>query len=396
MNSQRGPAMWRVSPVLAAALRALLGAGALLTAVGGAASAAPLRPVAGQQVHFPQGSSHQGPWSAVPQIGPNGKVRQCVLVAMRSRAITGGVAETRFSADISAGSGLAFAVLDDQLPADDILDDQAELIIDGRTFPAVAFTVANSHSIAVHPGDAAATLAALKTAAKLRLRSDGAGVDTGDMALEMPADALGWLVQCGKSFNIAVDRPTDPDAPPLPVAQPRSPAIAPAIATPAGPPGIEIKWKIARWDASELRDNDGRILVCMIRQHYSEPQGSGPVVKLHVVGTFLMASRAKGLTMMVKDSNIDVPGEAPVDATLVVGGKPFSGYEAHALGSDEIGIFPQHGMALGTALGDGSEVDFNAPKVERMQFSIPAGVVPWLRACARRNGFGFEPAASSN
>ena len=124
--------------------------------------------------------------------------------------------------------------------------------------------------------------------------------------------------------------------------------------------------------------------------------GSGPAVKLHVVGTFLIASRSKGLTMLLKDSTVNVPGETPVESTLTIAGKPFAGLDAHALGTDEIGIFPQHGLALATALGDGIEVDFNAPKLVRMQFSIPAGVVPWLRACARRNDFGFEAAASSN
>ena len=353
----------------------------------GAYADGPPKPVAGQQVHFAQGSSQQGPWSAVPQVGPNGKVRQCVLVAMRSRAVTGGLTDTRFSADISAGSGLAFAVLDDQLASEDILDDQAEVILDGKIFPAVAFTVANSHSIAVHPGDAAAVLAALKTTTRLRLRSDGAGVDTGDIVLDMPADALGWLVQCGKQFNIAVDRPTDPDAPPLPVAQPRSPEVASVQPTPAGPPGIEIKWKIARWDASELRGNDGRILACMIRQHYGVGGSGGPS---RAIGAFLVASRGKGLNMMLKDSSLDLPGGQPVEATLTVDNAPFSGFEAHALGSDEIGIFPQHGAALGTALGDGVNVAFKS-KIEGMEFFIPAGVVPWLRACARRNGIGFEP-----
>ncbi len=61
------------------------------------------------------------------------------------------------------------------------------------------------------------------------------------------------------------------------------------------------------------------------------------------------------------------------------------------LGNDEIGIFPQHGNALAAALGDGVTFNFKS-KVEGMEFPIPAGVVPWLRACSRRNGFGFEAA----
>ncbi len=364
---------------------------ALAGSIGGTAQAAAPQPMPGKQVHFPEGT-----WSAVPQLGPDGKVRQCVMVAMRPRAGRAGPIDTRLSVDISTGAGLAFAILDDKLPSEDVLDEQAEVIVDGVSFPAVGFTIAGSDSVALHPGNAAGALAALKNAASLHLHSGGAGIDTGPIALDLPDDALAWLVQCGKKFHIAIDKPTDPNAPALPAARPRSPEIAPAIATPAGPPGIEIKWKIAGWDASELRGNDGRILVCMIRQHYSEPQGSGPVVKLHVIGTFLMASRAKGLTMLLKDSNIDVPGEAPVASALAIGAKPFSGFDANALGTDEIGIFPQHGLALAAALGDGVDVDFNAPKVERMQFSIPSGVVPWLRACARRNDIGFEPAGETH
>jgi len=45
------------------------------------AAAAPAeKPVAGKVVHFPQGT-----WSALPQVGPDDKVRQCVLVAARQR-----------------------------------------------------------------------------------------------------------------------------------------------------------------------------------------------------------------------------------------------------------------------------------------------------------------------
>jgi hypothetical protein len=381
----RGAKSWLpgILAVAAIGLPAYLAGG-----IGGTAEAAAPQPIAGQQVHFPDGA-----WSAVPQIGPNGKVRQCVLLAKRPRASPAGPVDSGLSLNISTGSGLVFALIDDKLPAADILDEQAEIVVDGTTFPAVAFTVAGSNSLAFHPGDAAGVLAALAKAASLQLFTAGAAIDTGPIALDLPDDALSWLAQCGKKFHIAVDKPTDPNAPPLPAVRPRSPEIAPAIATPAGPPGIETKWKIAGWDASELRGSDGRILACMIRQHYSEPQGAGPAVKLHVLATFLIASRSKGLTMLLKDSNIDVPGEAPVESTLAIGGKPFPGYAAHALGSDEIGIFPQHGLALAAALGDGIEVDFNAPKVERMEFSIPAGAVPWLRACARRNDFGFEPAA---
>ncbi len=56
---------------------------------------------------------------------------------------------------IGRGAGLAFGLRDDELPSDAILDDQAEVIVDGHSFPAVAFTIANAKDIAIHPGDAA-------------------------------------------------------------------------------------------------------------------------------------------------------------------------------------------------------------------------------------------------
>jgi hypothetical protein len=141
-----GVAVW-ASVLLAAVVSAPLAASARADA--------PQKLVAGNQVHFPQGRS------AVPQLGPNGKVRQCVLVAMRSRATPAGDADTRLSIDISSGSGMVFALLDDGLLSEDILDEQTEVIIGAHIYPAVAFTVAGSNSIALHPGDAAGVLAAL-------------------------------------------------------------------------------------------------------------------------------------------------------------------------------------------------------------------------------------------
>ncbi len=86
------------------------------------------------------------------------------------------------------------------------------------------------------------------------------------------------------------------------------------------------------------------------------------------------------------------PGES-VDATLAIDKKPFGGISAQVLGSDEIGIFPQHGAALAQALAEGAIVVFKAPKVaDDMTFPVQSGVVPWLRACARRHGIGIEPA----
>lgn len=44
-------------------------------------AADPGKPIANKQVRFPKAY-----WSALPQVGPDGKVRQCLLVAKRSRA----------------------------------------------------------------------------------------------------------------------------------------------------------------------------------------------------------------------------------------------------------------------------------------------------------------------
>ena len=49
--------------------------------------------------------------------------------------------------------------------------------------------------------------------------------------------------------------------------------------------------------------------------------------------------------------------------------------------------------ALAAALGDGVSAHFDAAKIETVDFPIVAGVVPWLRACSNRWGFGFEPNA---
>ena len=353
----------------------------LAAAIGNEAKAAAAeKPVAGKQVHFPQGT-----WSAVPQAGPDGKVMQCVLVAMRARAAPAGGIDTRLSLTVGRGAGLAFALADAQMPAEDILDDQAEIVLDGHAFPAVAFTVAASNNLALHPGDAAGVLAALAKATTLRLHSAGDGVDTGAIALDLPGDALGWLEQCGKQFAIAIDRPTDPNAPALPVPRPPSPEIAFPAPTPAGPPGIDDKQKIAGWDASELRDGDGKVTACIIRQHYTTGSGPNP----RIIGTFLMDTRSKGLTLMLKDSSLNLtPG--PLTATLAIEGKPFAEISSQILSKDEIGLFPQHGAALALALGDGVTFAFKSP-AEGMEFPIPSGVVPWLRACTRRWGFGFEP-----
>jgi hypothetical protein len=337
--------------------------------------------VAGKLVSFANSD-----WSAAAETGPDSKVRQCVLTAKRSRAGAAGTIDTALNVIVGRGAGLAFALTDGTIPPDKILDDQAEIFLDGRSFPADAFTV-GADTLALHPGDAAGALAALGKAATLTLRSGGAAIDSGPIALDLPAGAVDWLKQCATQFDIAADRPTDPNAGVLPVPRLRSPAIGSAQPTTAGPPGIDDKQNIGGWEASELRDFAGKIAVCFIRQHYSVGAGA----RARVIGTYLLVSRARGLTMMLKDSSLKLPAGKKVEAVLTIDKKPFADFTAQVLGSDEIGIFPGHGLALAQAVGDGAPVAFDAQKIETIEFPVPSGIVPWLRACARRNGLAFEP-----
>lgn len=341
-------------------------------------AAAPQKPVAGQQIHFPEGT-----WTASPQVGPDGKVRQCVLLAPRKRAGKDGAIDTIFYMTIGRGAGYAIGIVDNAMPTEKILDDQAEIIIDGHSFPAVAFNI--GPNLVMHPGDVAGALAALEKANKLTLRSDGAGIDSGPIMLVLPGEALAWLRQCGKIFNIATDRPTDPNAPEMPVPRARSPEVAFIARTPAGPPGIEDKQKISGWDASELRRDDGKVEVCLIRRHYASKAPNGPSY-----ATFFIVSRSKGLTAMLKGSTINLPPDQAVDATMTIDSKPFTGFSARVLGSDEIGIYPEHGAALAVALEHGAHLDFKS-KAVGMEVPVDGAVVTWLRACARRHGFGIEP-----
>lgn len=363
-----------------AALAALVAANLALPAHAATAD----NPVAGKQVRFPQGV-----WSALPQVGPDGKVRQCVLVAPRQRSKAGDKVDTAFALNVSRGSGLSIMVMDDGMPSERVLDDQAEIVIDGRSFPSVAFPVGNA--FALHPDDAAGVLAALGKARDVTLRSDGAGVNSGPIALNLPADALSWLKQCGKTFDIAIDKPTDPDAPEMPVPRPRSPKIAVMQPTPAGPPGIEDRQKIEGWDASELRGSDGAIVACFIRRRYLIGAGTpGPQRRL---GIFLIVSRAKGLTMMLKDSKLNRPEGQALEATLKIGNVPYDGFSAQVEGADEIGLFPQHGAALAEAIETRSVLAMRAKTIEdNYEFSVQPGVIGWLRACARRNAIAIEPA----
>jgi tetratricopeptide (TPR) repeat protein len=124
----------------------------------------------------------------------------------------------------------------------------------------------------------------------------------------------------------------------------------------------------------------------MIRRHYVTGSESGA----RRLATFLMASRTKGVMMMLKDSSLDLPSGQAIEATLSIGGKPFSEFSAKVLGPDEIGLFPRDGAALALALENGDRFDFKAPMLG-MEGPIQGRVVPWLRACARRHGFAIEP-----
>jgi hypothetical protein len=355
---------------------------AALIAATSLTSAAPAeKPAAGKVVHFPQGV-----WSALPQLGPDGKVRQCVLVAARIRETKDGPVTTRFSLDISRGSGFTAVIQDHRVPTEEVLDDQAEMLIDGRSFPSVSFPVAGTAFI-FHPGDAAGALAALAKANRITLRSDGAGVDSGAIAINLPSDALKWLNDCSRTFNIAIGRPTDPNAPDMPSPRPRSPVIVDISTLPPGPPGMSDKQSIEGWDASELRASDGSIVVCFIRRHYV----MGSEASSRRMATFLMVSRKLGFTIMLKDSNINQPEGAPVEATLKIGDDPFTGFSAKMQGNDEIGIFPQHATALAGLLEKGIRATFKSKVSDNFEFPVQASVIPWLRACARRNGIAFEP-----
>ena len=230
-------------------------------------------------------------------------------------------------------------MLDFKLTPGDVFAEQAEVIIDGVLFSAVAFTIAGSNSLAVHPGDAVGALAALSTAASLHLRSGGAGIDTGPIALDLPGDALAWLIQCGKQFHIAIDRPTDANAPPLPTPRPRSPGSRRRSPRQPGRPASRSNGKSPAGMLPELRGNDGKILACIIRQHYGAAS--------RLLGAFLIVSRINELTMMLKDSSLNLPGNAAVTSTLTIDNAPFAGFKSHVLGNDEIGIFPQHRRCSG-------------------------------------------------
>lgn len=343
---------------------------------------------ADKAMHFPDGS-----WAAIPQAGPDGKVRQCLLVAFRDRATSHGPLQTRFSLVIGRGAGFAISVTDDELPSEQILDDQAEIWIDNKSFPADAFSMgpgASAKSLAMHPGDVAGVLAALGKARQVTLRSDGAGVDTGLITLQLPGDALDYLKSCGKKFDIALDHPSDPAAPVMPVPRPRSPRVIPVNQPAAALPGIDDVQKVDRWDASELRAADGTIDTCYIRRIYSS--GKGANVQASVIG--LVLARDGGLRMLVKDTNLKLTRDQQLDATLTANGKPVDGIDAKITGPNEIFLVPQHGKVFASLLDYGNDFNFKS-KAVGMEFVIGGSVMGWARACARRSGIDIEPGGGS-
>ena len=346
-------------------------------------------------VRRPNKSTHfsDGYWAAVPQAGPNGKVRQCLLVAFRNRTSNHGPLQTQFSLIIGRGAGLAVSVTDDELPSEQILDDQAELLLDSKSFPADAFSMgpgATAKSLAFHPGDAAGALAALGKAKQLTLRSDGAGIDSGSITLRLPSDALDYLKSCGRKFDIALDHPTDPDAPGMPVPRPRSPRVVPVAQPASALPGIDDIQKVDRWDASELRATDGTIDTCYIRRIYSS--GKGANVQASVVG--LIIARDGGLRLLLKDTNLKLENDQPLDATLTANGKPVDGIAAKVTGPNEIFVVPSHGKAFAAMLDHGNDFEFKS-KAIGMEFTIGGSVMGWARACARRGGIEIEPGQGS-
>jgi hypothetical protein len=155
-------------------------------------------------------------------------------------------------------------------------------------------------------------------------------------------------------------------------------------------PGQREQQKISGWETTEVRGDDGRVAACMIRAHYTTGGAKG-----RSIATFLVASRSKGLTMLLKDSGLDLPGGpgTPIKATFKINDKAFPDFSAEVEGRDEIAIFPNHGTALAAALDDGVTAQFDAMNAETVNFAVVSGVMPWLRDCTQRWGFGFEPDA---
>src|SRR5205814_2147433 len=114
------------------------------------------------------------------------------------------------------------------------------------------------------------------------------------------------------------DRPTDPDAPEMPKARPRSPRVLARAPTTDEMQGSAERQRVSGWDASEVRAADGTIAACYIRRLYS----SGSGANRQTTATALMVDRNGGLRMALRDTNLNLTADQPLDATLTAGGKP--------------------------------------------------------------------------
>ena len=351
----------------------------IATALPALAAAPEAKPVAGQQVRFPQGI-----WSGVPQAGPDGKVAMRAGGAAPAHGQNGPV-NTHFAINISHGTGFVFMIQDEGLAIERVLDDQAEIVLGERSFPAVTFQIAGDAFI-FHPGDAAAALEALGKARQVRLHSDGSGVDSGyrhqpaggsaELAESLRQDVRYRHRQGQRSRRAADARSTAP------------------LAANAGDAGDQSRAARHGGQAEDRRlgclgaaQQQGQILVCFIRRHYYA--GSEPGAR-HLA-TFFMVSRAKGLTMMLKDSNLHLTEGDAVEATLKFDDRSFTGFSAQVKVPTRSAFFRSTAPHSPWALENGGRGLMKSPVSDNFEFPVQASVIPWLRACARRNGIPIEP-----
>ena len=165
------------------------------------------KPVAGQQVRFPKGY-----WSALPQVGPDGKVRQCVLVALRQRA--------------GSRRRCRYALCAEHRPRRRPCRSRSMTTACrpsrcSTTRPRCCSMIAHSPRSAFRSAPRSCSIPAMPPARSprsARRRASGCARRApasipARSTIGLPAEALNWLKQCGTAFDIAIDRPTDPDAP---------------------------------------------------------------------------------------------------------------------------------------------------------------------------------------
>jgi hypothetical protein len=131
-----------------------------------------------------------------------------------------------------------------------------------------------------------------------------------------------------------------------------------------------------------------------MRKHHSpilRERAKCPSPPPHHASVWRLSQRSSLRPRLLKDSNLKLPEGNAVEATLKIGETSFTGFSAQVQGPDEIGIFPQHGAALAKALENGGRALMKSPVSDNFEFPVQASVIPWLRACARRNGIAIEP-----